>query len=331
MSNNSNNMESKELQRIQELESLLRINQPTLSSEISLKELWKVIWSGKWTIIIISLVFSVCSVVYALSQPNVYRASVLLAPANMEGGAGGLSKLAGQFGGLASLAGLNLGGSGADKTQLSLAVLKSRKFINEFIEKNNILVPLMAAESWNRGNGQLVYDPEVYNIETQMWVREATPLFTSKPTSWEAFERFSSLLSVSPNPETGMIDLSLEFYSPTLAKKWLSMIVTQLNENMREQENKEAQNSIDFLTKKLSETHLTDMKNVFYQLIEQQTKTIMLAEVSEEYVLKTVDPANVPDNKVKPKRVLIVILGTLFGGMLSIFIVLIRYFQRRNS
>jgi uncharacterized protein involved in exopolysaccharide biosynthesis len=68
------------------------------------------------------------------------------------------------------------------------------------------------------------------------------------------------------------------------------------------------------------------MQTVFYQLIEEQTKTIMLAEVSPEYVFQTIDPANFPDEKTKPNRPLIVILGTFFGVMLSLLIVLIRYF-----
>ena len=100
---------------------------------------------------------------------------------------------------------------------------------------------------------------------------------------------------------------------------------------MREQDKIEAQNSIDYLTKKLQETQLADMQTVFYQLIEEQTKTIMLAEVSKEYVLKTIDPANAPEEKAKPKRALIVVLGTMLGGILSVLIVLIRYFTKKRT
>jgi LPS O-antigen subunit length determinant protein (WzzB/FepE family) len=73
------------------------------------------------------------------------------------------------------------------------------------------------------------------------------------------------------------------------------------------------------------------MQTVFYQLIEEQTKTIMLAEVSKEYVLRTIDPANAPDDKAKPKRALIVVLGAMLGGMLSVLIVLVRYFSTKSE
>ena len=69
------------------------------------------------------------------------------------------------------------------------------------------------------------------------------------------------------------------------------------------------------------------MQSVFYQLIEEQTKTLMLAEVSDEYVFKTVSPAKVAEEKAKPMRALIVILGFMLGGMLSVIIVLIRHFR----
>ena len=57
----------------------------------------------------------------------------------------------------------------------------------------------------------------------------------------------------------------------------------------------------------------------------------MLAEVSQEYVLKTIDPANAPDEKAKPKRALIVVLGTMLGGILSLLIVLVRYFTNNGK
>ena len=57
-------------------------------------------------------------------------------------------------------------------------------------------------------------------------------------------------------------------------------------------------------------------------------ETVMLAEVRPEYVFKTIDPAVVPEEKSKPSRALICVLGTLLGGMLGVVIVLIRHFAR---
>jgi len=99
---------------------------------------------------------------------------------------------------------------------------------------------------------------------------------------------------------------------------------------MREQDQIEAKASIDYLTEQLVNIKVATMETVFYQLIEEQTKNMMLTMVKKEYVLKTIDPAQVPDTKDKPKRALIVVLGTMLGGILSVLIVLIRYFSKNK-
>ncbi len=298
--------------------------------EIDLAELWHAIWSGKLLIIAITALFAISSVIYAINQANIYQATTLLAPASEQGGASGLSKMAGQFGGLASLAGINLGG-GTDKTGLALEILKSRLFLENFIAKHQLLVPLMAANNWDANTNTLTINDEIYNSETNTWLREVKAPKKPEPSPWEAFKAFNKVLSVSTDKESGMVTLVIEHYSPEVATQWLLWLVDDINSTIREQDKVEAQNSIDYLSKKLQETQLEDMQTVFYQLIEEQTKTIMLADVSKEYVLKTIDPANAPEEKAKPKRALIVVLGTMLGGILSVLIVLIRYFSSKSS
>ena len=76
--------------------------------EIDLRELFAVLWAGKVKIVAITAVFAVASVIYALSVPNQYKATALLAPAQQD--SGGISGALGQLGGLASLAGVSIGG-----------------------------------------------------------------------------------------------------------------------------------------------------------------------------------------------------------------------------
>ncbi|WP_233143770.1 Wzz/FepE/Etk N-terminal domain-containing protein [Colwellia chukchiensis] len=306
------------------------IGQQLSEDEIDLAELWRALWSGKLIILTISFAFAIAAAVYAIKLPNVYKATTQLAPASEQNSASGLAKMAGQFGGLASLAGINLGNSGTDKTGLALEVLQSRIFIENFINKYQLLVPLMAADYWDAVSNTLILNDEIYNADNNTWLREVKAPKSPQPTSWEAYEAFKNKLSISTSKETGIITISIEHYSPEIAKQWLLWLVDEINTTMREQDKAEAQRSIDYLTEKLEETQLADMQTVFYQLIEEQSKTIMLAEVSLEYVLKTIDPANVPDEKDSPKRALIVVLGGLLGGILSVLIVLIRYFTNKS-
>ena len=312
-------------------QQLLMQNTQNQDDEIDLAELWRAIWAGKFTIIIISMIFAVASVFFALSKPNIYKASAILAPASDE--AGGLGGMAGQLGGLASMAGISLGGSGSgvDKTKLALEIIKSRSFIENFIAKHDLLVPLMASKNWDMATDTLILNEEAYDTVNNKWLREVKAPKTPEPSKWESYQAFSKLISVSQDKASSMVNIDIEFYSPAIAKQWLTWLIIDINEYMREQDQIEAQASIDYLTNQLSKIEVATMETVFYQLIEEQTKNMMLTMVKKEYVLKTIDPAQVPDTKDKPKRALIVVLGTMLGGILSVLIVLIRYFSRKDK
>jgi LPS O-antigen subunit length determinant protein (WzzB/FepE family) len=303
-------------------------NSPIIKNdEINLAELWRTIWSGKILIAAITLLFAIGSIFYALSKPNIYQASVLLAPASSQNGSGGLAALAGQFGGLASMAGINLGATGADKTSLALATLQSRSFIENFINKHHLLVPLMAAENWNKATNELVLNELLYNKKNNTWLLKSD---LSQPSPWEAYLRFSQAINISQDKTSSLITIDLDYYSPLLAKEWLTILVSEINEFIRNQEKEETQASIDYLKNQLKKIQVSNMETVFYQLIEEQTKTMMLAQVKQEYAFRTIDPAQVPDIKSSPNRALMVIIGTMLGAILSILLVLIRSFFNKN-
>ncbi|MCS6126363.1 LPS O-antigen length regulator [Shewanella baltica] len=303
--------------------------QNTSDDEIDLRELFAVIWRGKWLIIAITAIFTIGAVVYAIMQPNIYKSEALLAPASEEQG-GGLSALASQFGGLASLAGVNLSSKkGVDKTELAIEVLKSRHFISEFILKHDIMPDLMAAKKWDRESDKIIYDEDDYLFETNTWIRDVKAPFKPEPSMQEAYRVFSKMIAVNSAKDTGMVTISIEHVSPTIAKQWVTWLIQDINKVMKERDVTEAQRSTEFLNRQIALTNVADIKTVLYKLIEEQAKTIMFAEVRDEYVFKTIDPAIAPEEKAKPKRVLIGILGLILGGMLGFILVLIRHFSKK--
>jgi uncharacterized protein involved in exopolysaccharide biosynthesis len=296
------------------------------SDEIDLRELFSVIWQGKYLIISITAVFAIGSVMFALSQPNIYKSEALLAPASAEQGGGGLAALAGQFGGLASMAGINLGGGGADKTQMAIEVMKSRQFTSDFIQKHDILADVMAAKNWDMANDKVIYDADDYLVETTEWIREVDAPFKPKPSMQEAYKEFSKVIAVNAAKDTGMVTVSVEHVSPAIAQQWVTWLVEDINKVMKERDVAEAIKSTEFLNQQIEQTNVADIRTMLYKLIEEQAKTIMFAEVRDEYVFKTIDPALVQEEKAKPKRALICLLGALLGNMLGLMIVLIRNF-----
>lgn len=312
-----------------------KLNQGTISvaeqttthypdDEIDLRELFATLWRGKWIIILFTIVFAAAGVFYALSQPNIYQASALLAPAQNEGG----SRISGQLSGLASLAGVNLGGgSGANKTVLAKETLRSRAFLTDFIHRHELAVPLMATTAWDMANERWVINREVYNPETSQWQQDDTGE-SQEPTDWDLVKAFRELLSVGENKETGMVTVSIKSLSPVAAKDWAEKLVQDINEHMRTQDVQEAEASIAYLEDKLRQTNIAGMQQVFYQLIEQETRTVMLANAQREYVFKTVDPPVAPQEKSEPKRALIGVIATMLGGFFGVFCVLLMAFIR---
>ncbi|HDM8185461.1 TPA: LPS O-antigen length regulator [Vibrio harveyi] len=297
--------------------------------EVDLRELFKALWKGKWIIIATTFVFAIGSVLYALSLPNIYKSDALLAPAESSG-SGGLSKMAGQLGGLAALAGVNLGASESSQTDLAIQVMKSRQFVEAFINKHELLVPLMATKDWDLANNKLILDDELYNSSTDEWLREPKGLRGAKPTAQEAFQVFNKeVLNISQDKDSGLYTVSVKYYSPYIAQQWVNWLIEDINKVMRERTIAETSQNLAYLNAQLQKTAVADMQSTFYKLIEEQTKSLMLAEVQEEFIFKVVDPAVVPELKDGPKRALICVLGTLLGGMLSVAFVLVRFAFRQ--
>lgn len=293
------------------------------SDEIDLRELFSAIWQGKWLIIAVTSLFTVASVFYALSLPDVYKSEVTLAPAEDNS-----LKVPGQLGGLAALAGVNLGGKGGDKTALALEILKSRDFLGRFIEQNDLYIPIMAAKGWDRATNQLIIDPEIYDAKNKAWVRKVQEPLKPKPSLLETIDEFNKAFSVNLDETSGMVKLSIKFYSPLTAKVWADALVKSINEEIRSRDLSEADKSIEYLNGQIPLTNVSDIRTMLFSLIEEQTKTKMLAHAREEYVLKTIDPAVVSELKDSPKRVLIVLTAIVLGMFVGIVILIVCFISR---
>jgi LPS O-antigen subunit length determinant protein (WzzB/FepE family) len=124
--------------------------------------------------------------------------------------------------------------------------------------------------------------------------------------------------------------VAVEHYSPTVAKQWVDWLVDDLNSSIMRRDVAEAEQAIEYLSDQIKNTSVASLQNVFFNLIEEQLKTVMLAEVTDEYLFRTLDPAIAPDMKTKPKRSLIVILSALLGFFLAMAAVLLSTFWRQE-
>ncbi|NVK49915.1 MAG: LPS O-antigen length regulator [Cyclobacteriaceae bacterium] len=292
---------------------------------ITISELLSEIVENKWKLVLVNLLAIIMGVLLILFLPKKYEAEVILAPVS-QGGSGSLGNLANQFGGLASLAGISLGGGENDKALHAQTILVSWDFIEKFIEQNNLAAKVFAVKSWDKASNTLSFDEGLYNQATGEWTVEGGE--SLKPTSWELFEEFEDILRVSQDTQTGLVKISIEHHSPEVAKLWVDLLVESINNHMRSLDIQDSKKNIEYLNEQIEKTSIAEMQKIFYQLIEEQTKTLMLAHATQEYVLKTISPAKIPEEKSFPSYILIALGAAVLGAFLSFIVIVLSILRK---
>ena len=291
--------------------------------ELSVVEIIQLLWLKKIQILTVTILFTVLGIFFALSLPNKYQAEVMMI-ASEDGSGGSLSALAGQFGGLAGMAGINLSGKSDKKPKIALQILKSRSFLIEFIKKHKLEVLIFASEGWDAQQDKVILNSDLYNKDTAQWVRKYSFPKTQVPSEQEIYDKFVQMVDRKYDNLEGVYRLNVEFYSPNFAAQWANLLIADINEKMREVDIVQANKSISYLNVQLNKTNVHSTESVFFDLIEEQTKKAMLAQVQENYVFTIIDPALAPERKSEAKRALICILFMLLGSILSCGFMLIR-------
>jgi len=236
-----------------------------------------------------------------------YQASLIMVnnENNSSGGSGGAGLDA--LSGLAGLAGITLpSGQAANKTETIIATLQSRIFLEQFIDKNN-LMPKLYEEYWDS--------------ETQSWDTD------SPPSLWGGVNQISNMITVDFNKRTPVIRVNLENENPIYAAEWLNKLIKQLDDHLRKKAIAQTESSLEFLEMEVGNTNLVTQQNVLYKLILDQKTNNMMANVSKEYAISVIDPAVVPRNKFTPKKLIGLIIGIIVGFVLSIILILYKEFK----
>ncbi|MDC2891340.1 hypothetical protein [Psychrosphaera algicola] len=145
-----------------------------------------------------------------------------------------------------------------------------------------------------------MYDLSKYNPESKTWLTKSSLFFgptkSFKPTSFEAYQLFKEeFLTVSYDKEIGVLSISVKHYSPKVAFITTNLMATDINDYFKTEDQREARANIEFIEDKLNSTSNTLMLEVFYKMIESHSQTLMLTEVNNQYLVKTLIPAKLPE------------------------------------
>lgn len=289
-------------------------------NEVDLNTFISLILGNKKFILFITLPFIFLVTIYSLLIPNQYTATALLAPTFEKKD---LSSQLGSYSVLTGAAGFSLPGESSIPSEEAVARIKSLEFFSKHFLPFIKLENMMAVESWSHESNEIIYNKKIFDINSQKWLNGSRFSKNNIPSKQEAFRVYSKILSISKDSKTGFVQISITHHSPELAREWVSLILKNINDSMRDESKTTSTSSINFLNDQLTKTSLKELKQAISKLLEAQVQDLMIASASKNYVFKILDPPSVPEIKSYPERLKIIILGSFFGFFLSVCLLLI--------
>lgn len=281
---------------------------------VGLADLVRIVANLRWYLLGGAALGLAVSVSISMLLTPVYRAEVVAMPVDDTRDGSSLSRLAGQFGGLAALAGITMP-TGTNRDE-AIAVLKSRQFALQMIDDLRLL-PVLFADRWDPESGQ--------------W---QTGLLVEAPTADDAWRLWDkSIRDVLDDRDRGLIVARIEWRDREMAASWANLLITRLNESLRSRRLEELDRSIRFLEGELDRAQIVELRAVIAQVMQSQVSERMLANVREEFALKVIDPA-LPmdaDRPIRPRPALYAFLGLSGGALLGFAIGLLVLYLQSNK
>ena len=297
---------------------------------IDVYDVLSMVWRKKLIVTLIVTAFSILSVLYALSLQNQYTSSALVAISSDETQNSSLS----QYAGLASMVGVNLPSqSSENKIDLAIETLKSKDFFRHLLNNYNFLLrDIYASKSYDMRNNKIIYDDRIYDENNDSWVRKAKFPLSAQPSYIESHEHFlEKNLRISNDVDTGYITISIEHFSPIFAKNLVDLMISELNNQIRKRDKEEANKAVEYLLEERNNNPVMSVTEAIDSLIESQLRTIMLTEIRDDYIIKIIDSAHLPEKKSKPSRAIICIIGFFLGLFVAATYIIFNHLRSINK
>jgi LPS O-antigen subunit length determinant protein (WzzB/FepE family) len=198
----------------------------------------------------------------------------------------------GSLGGLASMTGINLSSGSDFKISLAIERIKSRDFLSNLIEDKELL-------------------KNTFSINEDLDVNKILIKAHNK--------YIQDMLYLKQDRDSGFLNISITHHNPEIAKSFLELIVTELNDISRKKDLEESNNSINYFNEEISRTTNKEMRLSLNKLIELQLQRKMLANVRKDYLVQYIDSPFLPIYRSKPSRTSYAITGFLLGLFLASF------------
>jgi uncharacterized protein involved in exopolysaccharide biosynthesis len=269
----------------------------------------RLMWKHKKLIALVTLLFTVGGVGYALLAEPVYTSTAIIAPKETSGNSA-TAQMMGQFGDLGGLLASQMVGGGT--TLNRIAAITSSHDLAEAVVTRHQLLPLLFHKK--------------YDFKNSRWkIKDSTGIPGVKKAA-EALRK--GALSVSPDIKKNLITLKIELYDSTLAAKVLTYYLAELDNKMRSEIISEARVKRAYLDAQMKTTADPWVMQKLQALAGLEMEKSMMVAGKSFDILET---PMVPLKKSKPRRRVMVMVAFFLGLCVSGTLVLGTDYLRKSK
>jgi uncharacterized protein involved in exopolysaccharide biosynthesis len=278
--------------------------------EIDLKELFFTIKKNIKYIGIFVALITIITFFYIVTQPNIYQSSTILIPHKTQSSANG------RLSSLAAIAGVNIGGvsnSNKDPYTLLKVVLDNIEFHKKVAEKYNFIDRLTTSKN-------LVYP---FGIEVSKDNKKDSKETFKKYNLFSIGKKLRGMISISSDNKSGLITLKSICTDRFLAQELVTIYLYELIETVKKKDMSEIKKRIEYYKKEISSTSDVSLKEHLSKSLSALIQKRVFLLASDYYFVSQLTEPRVShiQEKIKPKRSLILIVSIITSLMLAIFIV----------
>lgn len=320
---------------------------------------FKILWKEKLWLILITLVFAIFGVIYALLAREEYVSTGKILP-EYQSKSGGL----GQFAGLASLAGVDIssaggGGSDAIRPDLYPDVLKSTPF---FLDLFKIKVRTKDNKEmlFSQFYDTYVLDNKIEKENTQINFPASKQYIAVSYQTEKNLKDLRERIGAVIDKKTGLITVTVKLPDPLVATIITDYCMKFLTDYITNYRTEKSKRDLNFLAERLDaakgkyynnqakKAQYSDQNQLamikiqsadlqrerieseyklsssFYNSLLQKYEEAKLKVQQETPVLKVLEPPVVPNKRSEPKRAILVLIFTFLGGIVGVVFSLIR-------
>lgn len=274
---------------------------------VNFKDVFKVIWSRKYWLMLIMICVGAISVAILLEMDNIYESKAILKAQDMQSNT---RQLQAGVTDLANLAGINVGSGVVPVFDNLNAVLNDTVFITNFVKKNKF---------------------EHFLIED--YKEKSQDKSFNDNINFHLAKAVSAYLIFSQDERTGIMSLSFRSYDRHFSKQMVDAMLVALSLQFKNNELSSLQQQIDRYKMEIDNTPDITLKNKLANLVSNLIQNKVIAQSHKYYGFDVIVEPRLPDqlDKVGPKRFMILQTVLILTIVLSILFFLILDLPKENK